>query len=170
MRLFPGQKRDVLEVVLRGCGGDFAQAIECILASNDETKEQTLYRAPTFHPIPSPFSFIGRGIPPFLAPPFPSNPLRPLCTTPNCKCYRSSYNTPPFKNTKTNFSSLNLSFGHDTRNGAPYFRFPPSAFLSLAEKHENTNENGHARNFAAYDTRERCEETSPRSLTGSIIN
>ena len=54
-RLFPAQKRDILEVVLRGCGGDFAQAIECVLA-NDETltKGQTIYRTTSISPFTIP--------------------------------------------------------------------------------------------------------------------
>ena len=158
-RLFPAQKRDILEVVLRGCGGDFAQAIECVLA-NDETltKGQTIYRTPAFHPLPSPLSFIGSGISPFPSPPFPAIPMRPVCTKPNCNCYNyDTITTTPriFKDVKSTFPSLNLNF--DARNTTPYFRYPHPAFLALADKHEN----GHARVFSQDNTRERPEETIP---------
>ena len=156
-RLFPGQKRDILEVVLRGCGGDFAQAIECILANHKEalTKGEAMYPTPTFQPIPSPLSFISSGIPPFPSPSFPTIPLRPICTKPNCNCYNyDNITTTPrlFKNIK--FPSLSLNF--NTRNAAPYFRYPHPAFLSLPEKH-----NDHARVFSQDDTRERHEEANP---------
>ncbi|CAB4023501.1 doublesex- and mab-3-related transcription factor A2-like, partial [Paramuricea clavata] len=155
-RLFPGQKRDILEVVLRGCRGDFAQAIECILANHEETltKGQALYRAP-FHPLPSPLSFLSSGIPPFPSPPFPTIPLRPLCTKANCNCHNYDNTTPRlFKDVKSTFPSLSLNFS--TRNATPYFRYPHPAFLSLPEKHEN----GHARVFSQNDTRERREEAN----------
>lgn len=156
-RLFPGQKRDILEVVLRGCGGDFAQAIECILANHEETltKGQALYRTP-FHPLPSPLSFLSSGIPPFPSPPFPAIPLRPLCTKANCNCHNYDNTTPRFfKDVKSTFPSLSLNLS--TRNATPYFRYPHPAFLSLPEKHEN----GHVRFFSQNDTRERREEASP---------
>ncbi|XP_028398683.1 doublesex- and mab-3-related transcription factor A2-like [Dendronephthya gigantea] len=156
-RLFPSQKRDVLEEVLRGCGGDFAHAIECILAQHGEniTKGQTIYR-PSFHPIPSPISFIGRNIPPFQPPPFPAIPLRPVCTNPSCNCY--NYDKINTTSVKT-FPSLNLSFGHTTRNGATYFRYPHPAFLPRPEKRENEP----ARIFSQELARERREEANTKN-------
>lgn len=153
-RLFPGQKRDALEEVLRGCGGDFALAIECILAQHGEnlTKGQTMYR-PSFHPIPSPISFIGRNIPPFQPPPFPAIPLHPICTHPSCKCYDYEKIS---TTTVSTFPSLNLSFGHNARNGTTYFRYPYPAFLPRPEKRENEP----ARVFSHELTRERREEAN----------
>ena len=157
IRLFPGQKRDILEVVLRSCDGDFAQAIECILANNEDTlpKGQSMYRSPTFHPLPSSLSFIQNGIPPFSSPPFPAIPLRPICTKPNCNCYSyDSITTTPkiFKDLKSPFSTLGLNF--NTRNAPPpYFHYPHPAFLSLPENREN----GHAKAIFNNDIRERVE-------------
>ena len=155
-RLFPKQKRDILEVVLRGCGGDFAQAIECILANNEETlirKVQSMYPTPPIHPLPSPLSFIRSSIPPFPSPPFPTIPLRPVCNKPNCNCYHYDITTPRLlKDVKSTFPSLSLNF--NTRNAAPYLRYPHPAFLSLPEK----TEINHARVFSQDETRGRHEE------------
>ena len=38
MRLFPEQKRNVLELILKGCGGDIVQTIECVLPSHEEAR------------------------------------------------------------------------------------------------------------------------------------
>ena len=142
-RLFPGQKRDILEVVLRGCGGDFAQAIECILANHEEAitkKGQSMYPTPTFHPLPSPLSFLSNTIPPFPSPPFPAIPLRPLCNKPNCNCYQYDITTPRLlKDVKATFPSFSLNF--NSRNAPSYFRYPHPTFLPLPGK----NENDHAR-------------------------
>lgn len=165
IRLFPEQKRDVLELVLRGCGGDFAQAIESILPSHEEAivRGQRLLRNPTFHPIPSPFSLFSRTVAPFPTPAFPGIPIRPLCTHPNCKCYRSSYDTAnsAFKDTKslfhTSFPTNTFSYGHgqDTKNGSHYFRYQPPTFLSLPEKHK---QNGIERDLAGISPKANIEE------------
>ena len=38
VRLFPEQKRNVLELILKGCGGDLVQTIECVLPSHEEAR------------------------------------------------------------------------------------------------------------------------------------
>ncbi|XP_031569278.1 doublesex- and mab-3-related transcription factor A2-like [Actinia tenebrosa] len=38
MRLFPEQKQNVLELILKGCGGDIVQTIECVLPSHEEAR------------------------------------------------------------------------------------------------------------------------------------
>ena len=39
-RLFPEQKRDVIELILKGCNGDVVQAIECVLPSHEKAVKQ----------------------------------------------------------------------------------------------------------------------------------
>ena len=130
-RLFPEQKRDVLELVLRGCGGDFAHAIECILPSHEEAtfRGQRIFRSPAFHPIPSLFSSLTRAITPFPSPTFPGIPFRPLCTHPNCKGLRSGFDVG---------HSAPRSYGcsQDLKNGGDYFRYQTPTFMSLPEKLE----------------------------------
>ncbi|KAK3753616.1 hypothetical protein QZH41_004198 [Actinostola sp. cb2023] len=50
MRLFPEQKKNVIELILKGCGGDLVQTIECVLPSHEEARGRsmllpTLYQA-----------------------------------------------------------------------------------------------------------------------------
>lgn len=127
-RLFPEQKRDVLELVLRGCGGDFAHAIECILPSHEEAtiREQRIFRSPAFHPIPSLFSSLSRAITPYPSPTFPGIPFRPLCTHPSCKGLRTSYD-----------ASHSAPRSLDLKNSGNYFRYQTPNFMTHPGKLEN---------------------------------
>lgn len=150
-RLFPIQKRNVLENVLRDCGGDLAQAIECILEKHEEATRQRMYPAPTFHHMPSPLSFVSGSLPPYTPLPLPAIPMHPILTKSKCNCYNHGnvMTTPKlFSDVKATFPSY--SFNFTTRDSAPYFRYPRAAFLPFPEKHENE----YASVFSHDDTRE----------------
>ena len=59
-RIFPGQKKNVLELVLQGCNGDLVKAIEHFLSAQDTIQQQIQQKdppAPTSQPsLPSPQS------------------------------------------------------------------------------------------------------------------
>lgn len=165
-RLFPEQKRNVLELVLRGCGGDFAQAIECILPSHEEAilRGKGMLQNPVFHPLPSPFSSLGRTIAPFPPPAFPSVPIRPLCTHPNYKCFWSTCGD-AFKDVKsTNRSSFpRSSFGYsqDVKNSDRYFGYRTPTFLPLPDKHTQSSKKRDLECVFSKSTMdERCDDTT----------
>ena len=60
LRLFPSQKRSVLELILKGCHGNVLQAIECILPSHEKAvaaqrglEPPILHYPPQINPYPS---------------------------------------------------------------------------------------------------------------------
>lgn len=101
VRLFPEQKRNVLELILKGCGGDIVQTIECVLPSHEEARTRGhLYTAGTRGLIPYGPS-IGNGISAFS--PLPTVPhgvpmnmsdYSPTGCCPTGKCSGCVYYTP----------------------------------------------------------------------------
>lgn len=95
MRLFPEQKRNVLELILKGCGGDLVQTIECVLPSHEEARARGslfLPGIPGLYPPPLPLRNGMTAFSPLLPQgPRPGFPMSPTeihsqhpCTGPKC--------------------------------------------------------------------------------------
>lgn len=75
MRLFPEQKKNVLELILKGCGGDLVQTIECVLPSHEEARVRGSMVFPGLqhvHLLPPPHVALRNGMSAFS--PFPQGP------------------------------------------------------------------------------------------------
>jgi hypothetical protein len=69
-RLFPTQKRSVLQLIHKGCNNDLIKTIECVLPSHEKAMASLKYQSMTMG-VPRCPQFIPPGFPPLL--PYPMN-------------------------------------------------------------------------------------------------